>query len=447
MALTRKDAGDMFAALPSYEGTPPLYYLLAWCWARVVGEGEAALRSLSALAGVAAVPTAWIAGRTLANRRLAFCAAAVVALSPIAVWYSQEARAYALATLLAGVSLVFFAREITGRGRSTANCAGWALASALALCTHYFAALVVVPVALWLLVRARDRRAAAIAALVPAATALALFPLATAQTPHAGGGETAATELHYRIPQVGKQMAVGYNLPADLAIGIVATAACALLAYLGLARSAPDDRRAARVGAAIAGAAAGLLLVLALVGPDYYLTRYLTVALIPAALVIAAGLRASRAGLAAGGALAVAFVAALVGVALDPLAQRPDYRGALSRMGAPPPGGRIVLISSPGALLETFVPTLRPVPKRGAAVREVVVINLAVVGPKILSNPRPAVGLVPAGFDEVARKRTRGFVRVVMRAPRPTAVSPLVLLGAGKRGFGPTVMLYQPAAG
>jgi len=36
---------DLVGALPHSESTPPLYYVLAWCWSRLFGTGEAALRS------------------------------------------------------------------------------------------------------------------------------------------------------------------------------------------------------------------------------------------------------------------------------------------------------------------------------------------------------------------------------------------------------------------
>jgi len=83
------------------ENTPPLWYLIAWLDARVLGSGELALRLPSALAGVATVPVAWAIGRELAGRRAGLIAAALVAVNPLFVWYSQEARAYALFVLTA----------------------------------------------------------------------------------------------------------------------------------------------------------------------------------------------------------------------------------------------------------------------------------------------------------------------------------------------------------
>ena len=51
------------------ESAPPLYYALAWAWTQLTGTGEFGLRSLSALAGVATVPVAYLLGAELRGRR------------------------------------------------------------------------------------------------------------------------------------------------------------------------------------------------------------------------------------------------------------------------------------------------------------------------------------------------------------------------------------------
>ena len=43
----------MLGTVLGQETTPPLYFMLAWGWAKVFGFGEEGLRSLSALAGTA----------------------------------------------------------------------------------------------------------------------------------------------------------------------------------------------------------------------------------------------------------------------------------------------------------------------------------------------------------------------------------------------------------
>src|SRR5204863_36231 len=83
------------------------------------------------------------------SQRAALIVAALFAVNPYFVWYSQEARAYALLVLLCTLSLLFFLRAERD-GRDTWK---WAVTSALALCTHYFAALLLVPEAAWLLWR------------------------------------------------------------------------------------------------------------------------------------------------------------------------------------------------------------------------------------------------------------------------------------------------------
>ncbi len=112
------------------ESAPPLYYALAWLWTQVVGTGELGLRSLSALAGVATVPVAYLLGIELRDRRAGIAAAALVAVNPMLLWYSQEARGYALLVLLTALALLYFLR---GRRAPEASgaCSGAGLGDAL----------------------------------------------------------------------------------------------------------------------------------------------------------------------------------------------------------------------------------------------------------------------------------------------------------------------------
>ncbi len=132
------------------ESTPPLYYLVAWLWSHLFGVQEVGLRSLSALFGTATVPVAYLAGRELIGRRTGVAVAAIVAVNPILVWYSQDARAYALLVLLSTAALLFFLRARGGAGK---DLAWWAAFSALALATHYFAIFPIAIEAAWLWLR------------------------------------------------------------------------------------------------------------------------------------------------------------------------------------------------------------------------------------------------------------------------------------------------------
>jgi mannosyltransferase len=168
----------MLASLPSSESTPPLYYVLAWLWSKTFGTGEVGLRALSALLGAATVPVAYAAGTLLVSRRAGIFTAGLVACSPLLVWYSQEARSYALLALLSALSLLFF-REAWLRPSPRAL-ALWSLVACFALATHYFAVFLIGAEAVWLLT-VRRCRAVWVGVGVVAAAGIALLPLALHQ--------------------------------------------------------------------------------------------------------------------------------------------------------------------------------------------------------------------------------------------------------------------------
>ncbi|HET9676483.1 MAG TPA: glycosyltransferase family 39 protein, partial [Solirubrobacterales bacterium] len=188
---------DTFAAVPHSESTPPLYYLLAWFWSQPFGTGEAWMRTLSALAGTASIPVVYLAARALPlARRAALVAATAVAVSPVLIWFSQDARAYSLVFLLTALSFLFFARaRRSGRRR---DLAWWSVFSALALATHYFAGFVVLAEAA-LLLWGSNRRAVAVALLPVVAMAALLLPVALEQREHAHAGWIASQPAGERL--------------------------------------------------------------------------------------------------------------------------------------------------------------------------------------------------------------------------------------------------------
>ena len=112
----------MLHTVASIETTPPLYFVLIWVWAKAFGTGEVALRSISPLAGVAVVPIAYLCARELLDRRAGLIAAALVAVNPFMIWYSQEARAYMLLTASPARRFCAFLRALA---RPVAAQSGW----------------------------------------------------------------------------------------------------------------------------------------------------------------------------------------------------------------------------------------------------------------------------------------------------------------------------------
>ena len=106
--LLQHSPGKMIGLFARTETTPPLYYCVAWVWARIFGLTEVGLRSLSAVAGTATIVLAYLLGERLMSRRAGLAAAALVAFNPFLIWYSQEARSYSTLVFISTLSLLAF---------------------------------------------------------------------------------------------------------------------------------------------------------------------------------------------------------------------------------------------------------------------------------------------------------------------------------------------------
>jgi mannosyltransferase len=115
---------------------PPLYYILLHYWI-LLGQSEAALRGLSALAGVLNVWVIYGLGRTLFDRRTGLYAALLLALAPYHIWYAQEARMYAWVTTFASTSLLL--ALLAWRRGCWWVWGAYVLVTTAALYTHYYA--------------------------------------------------------------------------------------------------------------------------------------------------------------------------------------------------------------------------------------------------------------------------------------------------------------------
>jgi len=92
---------------------PPGYYLLLHGWRALFGQNEFALRSLSVVAGVALVAFTYLLGRRLFGESTGLTAAFLGAISPFAIYYSQEARMYALLAALSAASTYLLLRLLS----------------------------------------------------------------------------------------------------------------------------------------------------------------------------------------------------------------------------------------------------------------------------------------------------------------------------------------------
>ncbi len=93
---------------------PLFFYSILHAWMRAVGQSPVAVRALSALVGVATVTMAYVLARRLFDQRAGLATAAIVTIAPFHVYYSQEARMYALLGLAAIATTYFFVRAWAG---------------------------------------------------------------------------------------------------------------------------------------------------------------------------------------------------------------------------------------------------------------------------------------------------------------------------------------------
>jgi uncharacterized membrane protein len=410
--------GSFFHAMDAVgfsESAPPLYYALAWVWTQATGTGEFGLRSLSALAGVATVPVAYLLGLELRGRRAGLMAAALVAVNPMLLWYSQEARSYALLALLCAVSLLYCARA--QRRGTRRDFIFWGVASGLALATHYFAVFAVAAEAL-LLLRRRGRESFA-GLWILGLFALLLAPLAIHQMSYGHAEWISNFSLGHRLWETAATFLTGETAdiiarPEQSALAFVplvlALAALGLLAV----RGNRDERRAAATPLAVALAAIGIPLLLAVVpaGKDFVLARNVLPALVPLLVAVAIGVTLSaarRLGSVIAAALLAYSLCVCVWASLSPSLQRPDWEAVAAEIGEPEaPRATVTWVLGEASLryyLSTGAIQVTPTDGYDWLVHEVDFVSDGKV-------PPPSARLLGPGFRETERSSAgRLYVR------------------------------------
>ncbi len=95
----------------------PLYYLALMPWLKLVGTSDYALRWFSVAFGLLTVPVTFALARRLLGAKTGGTVALLAGMSPFLVYYSQEARMYAMAGFLAVLASYCLVRALMGGGR------------------------------------------------------------------------------------------------------------------------------------------------------------------------------------------------------------------------------------------------------------------------------------------------------------------------------------------
>jgi hypothetical protein len=147
--LSAPSFAEFFRRVIATEWHPPLFFLLMYCWGKVAGTSEFALKVLPFVFSVATVALVYRLGKAAASFTTGAIGAALYAIAPFAVAYSSEylyPLSGFLSTLLALLVVRARNRPFTG-----ARFTMLALAALLVVFTHYTALFFIPLLVVWAL--------------------------------------------------------------------------------------------------------------------------------------------------------------------------------------------------------------------------------------------------------------------------------------------------------
>ena len=131
---------------------PPLYYVMVRLWAQVFGDSPAGVRSLSAIISLLIFPTVyWLCLELFDSAVVGWIAMALIAVSPLQLYFAQEARQYTLWMVEILGSSAALLRAMRQENKS--NWALYSLSLVLGLCTHLFTGLIMISHGIYLIIQ------------------------------------------------------------------------------------------------------------------------------------------------------------------------------------------------------------------------------------------------------------------------------------------------------
>jgi 4-amino-4-deoxy-L-arabinose transferase-like glycosyltransferase len=436
------------------EITPPLFFVLSWLATQIELTPEMS-RLPSLLAGTATIPVIYLLGLRTVGRSAALAATAFVSLSPFMIYYSAEARGYALMMLLVALSTLSLLLAIDTRRASW--WVAYAVCSSAAVYTHYTCVFALGAQYVWVLWSHPEARGRA--TLANLAAAVAFLPWLSGMRADLDSPTTkilsALTPFDLESIRVSlSHVAIGYpysilslrELPGLVAVGSFGLAVCvALVAVVARAwkrRIGPSDLDRRLVLMVLVALSVPLCeALLSAVSTNIFGGRNLAAAwpsfaLALGALLVASGRRLRY--LTVG--LALACFAIGAARMLQEANQRPDYQAVADAIDADGRPGDVVVdaaVLSPGPLspLEVALQEPRRVMRFGApdqrerpfGVFDQVVPRSQVIGNAaaaaaggrifvvaVRDRPGPQPTSFPGGYRRVERRSYRGTADLLL---------------------------------
>jgi len=126
--------------------SPPIYYLILYLWMKLFGNSEFIMRFPSFLAGIASIIVIYFSTKKNFNKQIALGVTILTALSPIMLYYSQEARPYSLFALFSIITVstwIEIINKINHGDLESKNLFKYTIFSLLTIFTHYWGLILV----------------------------------------------------------------------------------------------------------------------------------------------------------------------------------------------------------------------------------------------------------------------------------------------------------------
>lgn len=151
--IAKNDLGQIIRASLG-DNTPPAYYIVLHIWLNIAGNTPQAIRFLSLIFGALTIPLTYYLAKKLFNPKVGLISSQIVALSPLFIYFSQEARMYSMLMFLTLSSVYFF--SVFKSSQNLKPLILFALCQTCAIYTQYIAALLLIPLNL-LILNSRNR--------------------------------------------------------------------------------------------------------------------------------------------------------------------------------------------------------------------------------------------------------------------------------------------------
>jgi 4-amino-4-deoxy-L-arabinose transferase-like glycosyltransferase len=128
---------QFFQNIALYENSPPLFFFVMRVWTGWFGTGDWVAKIPAVAIGLLLIPAVYSLGKTVSAPKTGLMAAALVALAPPTVFYSQEIRPYGLVALLVCASAIFYCRLLQSGGAGRRDWIGFVAAMTGMIYTQY----------------------------------------------------------------------------------------------------------------------------------------------------------------------------------------------------------------------------------------------------------------------------------------------------------------------